>query len=73
MNYGPNDNMISELYECRYDGSTQIDKRETQSLETHSLSEIKEMLVKYEGKFATWTREILKWYLNMPSRVEVKY
>ena len=71
MNYGPNDNMISELYECRYVGSTQIDKRETQSLETHSLSEIKEMLVKYEGKFAPWTREILKWYLNMPSRVEV--
>ena len=71
MNYGPNDNMISELYECRYDGSTQIDKRETQSLETFSLSEIKEMLSKDEDKFAPWTKEILKWYLKFPSRVEV--
>ncbi len=71
MNYGPNDNMISEIYECRYDGPTQIDERETQSLETFSLDEVEEMLVKDEDKFAPWTKEILKWYLKLPSRVEV--
>jgi len=71
MNYGPNDNMISELYKCRYDGSTQIDKRETKSLEAFSLSEIKEMLGKDEDKFALWTKEILKWYLKLPSKVQV--
>ncbi|MFB0522159.1 MAG: NUDIX domain-containing protein [Candidatus Bathyarchaeia archaeon] len=71
MNYGPNDNMISELYECRYDGPTQIDERETQSLETFSLGEVEEMLAKDEDTFAPWTKEILKWYLKLPSRVEV--
>lgn len=71
MNYGPTDNMISELYECRYDGPTQVDKRETQSLETFSLDKLKEMLSKAEEKFAPWTKELLKWYLNLPSRVEV--
>jgi len=71
MNYGPNDNMISELYVSHYDGPTQIDKRETQSLETFSLNEIKEMLAKDEDKFAPWTKEILKWYLKLPSIVEI--
>lgn len=71
MNYGPNDNMISELYECHYDGSVQIDKHETQSLETFHLNEIKEMLSKYEGKFAPWAKEMLRWYLKIPSRIEV--
>ena len=71
MNYGPNDNMISELYECHYDGTTQIDKHETQSLETFSLGKIEEILSENKGKFAPWTREILKWYLRLPSRVEV--
>ena len=71
MNYGPNDNMISELYECHYDDTPQRDEYEIQSLETHSLSEIKEMLPREEYKFAPWTREILKWYLRFPSQVEV--
>lgn len=71
MNYGLNDNMISELYECRYDGPIRIDRRETRGLEALSLSEIREMLTEDEGKFAPWTREILKWYLGLPSRVEI--
>lgn len=70
MNYGPNDNMISGLYECRYDGPICVDKHETQGLETLSLHEIKEMLAKDEDAFAPWTKEILKWYLELPSRVE---
>jgi len=70
MNYGPNDNMISELYECHYDGTTRIDEHETQSLGTFSLDKIEEMLSENEDKFAPWTRGILKWYLKLPSRVE---
>jgi isopentenyldiphosphate isomerase len=73
MNYGPNDNMISELYECQHDGPVRIDKYETQSLECLSLHEIKEMLTKNEDKFASWTKEILKWYLKLPSRVEALF
>ena len=71
MNYGPNDNMISELYECWYNGPIKIDELEIQSVETFSLKEIREMLLRNEEKFALWTREILKWYLKVPSRVEV--
>ena len=70
MNYGLNDNMISELYECQYDGPFRIDKHETQCLEILSLQEIKKMLAKDEEKFAPWTKEILKWYLKLPSKVE---
>ena len=73
MNYGLNDNMISELYECHYDGPVQVDRREIQSLETFSLNEIKEMLAEDEDRFAPWTKEILKWYLKLPSRVEVLF
>ena len=71
MNYGPNDNMISELYECRYGSPTQIDKRETQSVGTFSLNEVEEMLRNNEDKFAPWTKEILKWYLKLPSGVKI--
>lgn len=70
MNYGPNDNMISKLYECQYHGPVRIDKHETRRLESHSLHEIKEILRKYEDKFAPWAKEILKWYLKLPSRVK---
>ena len=70
MNYGPNDNMISELYECHYDGQVQPDKHEIQKLAAFSLIEIKENLFKMENKFAPWTKEILKWYLRIPSKVE---
>jgi len=70
MNYGSNDNMISELYECRYDGAVQVDRGETCSLETFSMSEIMDMLLKDEFRFAPWTREVIKWYLKIPSKVE---
>ena len=70
MNYGPNDNMISEIYECHYAGLVRINKHETQSVKAFSLDEIKELLAKDGGKLASWTKEILKWHLKTPSRVE---
>lgn len=73
MKYGPKDNMISTLYECKYTGKIQLDKineSEIQKIELLSLSRVKELLISCESKFAPWTREILKWYLNMPSKLE---
>lgn len=70
MNYGLDDNMISELFECYYNGMVRIDKHEIQSLEYFSLNDIKLMLLQNESKFAPWTREILRWYLTIPSKVE---
>ncbi len=73
MNYGPNDNMISELFECHYDGQVHPDENEIQSLETFSLSKVKEMLKNDESKFAPWTKEILKWYLRIPSQIKILF
>ncbi len=68
--YGPNDNMISILYEAEYDGKINMDPSEVQSAELLSLDEIKGKLLNNPEQFAQWTREILRWYLHMPSRVE---
>ncbi len=71
MSYGLNDNMISEVYKCNYDGAVKIDRREVQGLTGFSLSEIEALLVIDGDKFAFWTGEILKWYLKTPSKVEI--
>ena len=71
MNYGPNDNMISELYECLYDGPIRSYRREVQHLEFLRMDEIRRMLEKHEDRFAPWTREILKWHLKLPSKIEI--
>jgi isopentenyldiphosphate isomerase len=73
MRYGPNDNMISEIYECQSDGVIQIDETEIKRMEGVYLTKIREMLVKDENKFASWTKEILKWYLKLPSKLLIPY
>ncbi len=73
MKYGPNDNMISVIYECHYLGEidiNKIDRNEIKKIELLPLNEVREMLISDESKFAPWTREILKWYFNMPSKLE---
>ena len=72
MDYGENDNMISEVYELNYDGNIEFDNlEEVEAIYFFSQEELKEMLVKEKDKFAQWTVEILKWYLNMPSQIIV--
>jgi len=70
MPYGTNDNTIAVLYECRYPSKIKADKTEVKSAGLLSLSEVKKLLLREEHKFAPWTRELLKWYLGMSSRIE---
>lgn len=70
MNYGPNDNSVATLYECACEGEVEIEMDEVKEAKFFPLDKIKEMLTKYESKFAPWNREILKWYFHLPSKVE---
>jgi len=70
MNYGPNDSMISVLYECRHDDDILIDEDETQDVRLLSLNEIGDMLAENETEFAPWSRELMKWYLGLASMIE---
>ena len=70
MNYGPNDNTIAILYECRYRGKLEIDKNEIREAKFLPLERVREILITNESKFAPWTRELLKWYFHMPSKIK---
>ena len=68
MNYGINDNEISELYEGIVD-STQVkfDPVEIESIQYLSLDEIKEIMNTDSNRFCGWFIEILNCYLDKPS------
>jgi len=72
MKYGPHDNMISTLFKGDLDNNVKIkiESSEIQSIVFLSLDDVKIMLAKDERKFAPWTRELLKWYLKLPSKVK---
>lgn len=70
MNYGPNDNTIAVLYECKCKDKIEINREEIKDAKFMPLSKIKEMLTKNELKFAPWMREILKWYFHFPSKIK---
>ncbi len=70
MNYGPNDNTTATLYECECKTEIKIERKEVKEAKFLPLNKIKGMLIKNERKFAPWTREILKWYFGLPSKVE---
>jgi isopentenyl-diphosphate delta-isomerase type 1 len=70
MNYGPNDNTIAVLYKCKCKDKVEINRVEVKNAKFMSLGKIKELLNKNESKFAPWTREILKWYFRLPSKIE---
>jgi len=69
MKYGEKDYMISVLFKGYYDGKVEVDKGEIDYAKFFSLDEIKEMLNKEEGKFSPWTKELLKWYFHLPSKI----
>jgi isopentenyldiphosphate isomerase len=70
--YGPNDNKISEIYQCRYDGPIAIDRTEVETVEFVPLHRIKPMLRRQGKRFAPWAREILGWLVGQSSRLEVE-
>lgn len=70
MRYGKNDNTIAEIYICRYKGKIKTDKNEVSEIGFFQLEKIKRMLKEEGSQFAFWSREILRWVFNMPSKME---
>ena len=58
------------MYECQCRGKIEIDKNEIREAKFLPLERVREMLITNESKFAPWTRELLKWYFHMPSKIK---
>jgi len=72
MNYGPNDNEISELYEGTVDpASVRFDPIEIERIDYYSLDELNETLGNGNRNFSYWFEQILQWYLGQSSALEV--
>ena len=71
MNYGPNDNEISILYQGIVDPNTvNFDPVEIERIDYYSLLELQE-LVKSKKNASYWFEQIIHWYLGNPSALEV--
>lgn len=72
MNYGPNDNMINELYEgvCD-DKSLAIDRREIEQIAYHSIPEIEEMIESGQVPSSYWFVQLLRWYTGKATALQV--
>ncbi|CAG1016672.1 isopentenyl-diphosphate Delta-isomerase [Anaerolineales bacterium] len=70
MNYGPNDNEISMLYEGTVDpGKVKFDPVEIESIHYFSLDELWSMVNEGEVEFCGWFVELLNWYEGKPSKM----
>ena len=72
MNYGPNDNEISKLYQGVVDPAVvHFDPVEIERIDYYSLTELKELVESEEHNFSYWFEQIIQWYLGKPSALEV--
>lgn len=72
INYGPNDNEISRLFEGIVDPKKVIfDPIEIEEIGYFSLDDIHEMMQAGKVNFCGWFIEILNWHLGNPSKLSV--
>jgi len=72
MNYGPNDNEISEIYRGMVDPAVvQFDPVEIERIDYYSLDELQEMLKSEDHNFSYWFKQILQWYFNKTSALQI--
>jgi len=72
MNYGPNDNEYSELYEGVFDGSAlQTDPDEVAGTAYYTISQLEEMMVLEQDLFAPWFIQLIRFYTNKPADMEI--
>jgi isopentenyl-diphosphate delta-isomerase len=72
MNYGPNDNEISTLYEGTVDpAKVTFDREEIEAISYHTIAELEKMMEEPHVKFCGWFVEILNWYLKKPAKLQV--
>ena len=72
MEYGPNDFEICILYEGRADPKLiHFDPLEVENVTSYHLDELVELIYNGEVAFTTWLVQIIRWYLDKPSELEV--
>lgn len=72
MNYGPNDNEISEIYRGTVNPIVvRFDPMEIERIDYYSLIELQDMLESENHNFSHWFKQILLWYLGKSSALEV--
>ncbi|MBI5944082.1 MAG: hypothetical protein HY864_06915 [Chloroflexi bacterium] len=72
MNYGPNDNEISRLYEGTVNpDKVRFDPVEIEQVSYLSMDEIKNMMDSDIDKFCGWFIEIMNWHFGNPSKLQV--
>ncbi|MFZ5819018.1 MAG: NUDIX hydrolase [Chloroflexota bacterium] len=72
MEYGPNDNEISVLFEGAVDpGMVRFDPGEIAGVEYHRLAELRAFMENGERPFSYWFAQLFRWALDEPSRLQV--
>lgn len=72
MNYGPNDNEISELFQGSVDPDfIKFDPGEIEQIIYHNISELQMLVESEESNFSYWFEQIIHWYLGNSCALEV--
>jgi isopentenyldiphosphate isomerase len=72
MNYGPNDNEISVLYQGEVDpAEVSFDPVEVAQIDYFSLAELAELLKNRGLVFSYWFEQIMLWSFGRPSALQV--
>lgn len=72
MNYGLNDNMVSELYEGVCDNENlQVDPSEVAQISYYLIPEIEEMMASGGTAFTPWFVQLLRWYTGKLVEMQV--
>jgi len=72
MNYGPNDNEFSELYEGVFEGaSLKIDSKEVSGTDYFDIHQLEEMIVLEQALFAPWFTQLIRLYTGKPADMEI--
>ena len=70
MVYGPGDNMISVLFRSGFGGEPRLDESEVASVVAVGGAGLRSLAEGRGEELAPWARELLRWYLRLPSAVE---
>lgn len=72
MNYGPNDNEISELYQGTIEPiAIHYDPVEIEQIDYYTLSELQELMKNKAVIVSYWFRQIFQWYRGEPSALHI--
>ena len=72
MNYGPNDNEISRVYQGHVDpAQVKFDPVELDHVEYYSLQELGALLTDGNKPFSYWFKQLVLWSIDRPSNVQV--